>query len=331
MRGAKGALAVAGFCLLMVPLILALLLGAGGSSAAPAGLRPGSVPAAYLPWVLKAGVLCPQASPPLIAAQIEAESNWNPNAESHDAAGNVLARGISQFIDGTWATWGRDEDGNGTASPYDPVDAIMAQGRYDCALARHVAGVPGDAVTNMLAAYNAGPGAVLNYRGVPPYAETRNYVAKIQNLMATKYAHVGAPAGPQGPASSFAAAEIIAAQRWIGTPYVWGGGDFHGPTGGGFDCSGLTLHAVYQASGGRIRLPHRAAIQVAMGTPVPRDQMRPGDLIGFALHGGEIDHIGIYVGNGQMLHAPRTGDVVKVAPLNVPYYQRVPWVIRRFG
>jgi cell wall-associated NlpC family hydrolase len=331
MRGAKGALVTALAGVLTVPLIFTLLLTGGSGGAAFPGLRSGSVPVVFLQWVLKAAGVCPQVPAPLIAAQIEAESNWNPQAESHDAAGNVLARGISQFIDPTWATWGRDESGDGSASPYDPADAIMAQGRFMCALARDIAGLPGDLVTNMLAAYNSGPGAVRRYRGVPPFAETRAYIARIQQLMATKYTQVGAPPGPQGPASSFGVAVIAAAHRWAGTPYVWGGGDFHGPTSGGFDCSGLTLHAVYQASGGRIRLPHLAALQATMGAPVSREAMRPGDLIAFSLHGGRIDHIGIYVGNGQMLHAPRTGEVVRVADLKVPYYQRVPWVIRRFG
>ena len=56
-----------------------------------------------------------------------------------------------------------------------------------------------------------------------------------------------------------------AAASRLGKPYVWGGGDFYGPTGGGFDCSGLVLYAAYQASGGRIRLPHYTGDQIRLG------------------------------------------------------------------
>jgi cell wall-associated NlpC family hydrolase len=128
------------------------------------------------------------------------------------------------------------------------------------------------------------------------------------------------------------------AQR--GVPYTWGGGGPRGKSRGiccspggadgretiGFDCSGLVLHAVYQASDGRIILPRVAQDQVQRGKPVPRTSMRPGDLIGFD-HGQGITHIGIYIGNGQMVHAPQTGDVVKISPLAPRTNQR--WSIRR--
>ena len=75
---------------------------------------------------------------------------------------------------------GRDDDGNGRVDPSDVGDAAMAQARYNCAVSRLVSGVPGDRVDLMLAGYNAGPGAVVLYGGVPPYAETQGYVAKIR-------------------------------------------------------------------------------------------------------------------------------------------------------
>ncbi|WP_067067580.1 C40 family peptidase [Carbonactinospora thermoautotrophica] len=306
---------------------IVLLVGMGSQPASGVGLRPGTVPAAYLSWVLKAGSLCPQVSAPLIAAQIEAESGWRPGAVS--PAG---ARGIAQFMPGTWPHWGRDDDGNGRVSPHDPGDAIMAMGRYDCALARQVASVPGDPTANMLAAYNAGPGAVLLYGGVPPFAETQSYVQRIKRLIPT-YAQV--EPGPGGSATSFGAAVVAAAERWIDTPYVWGGGDYDGPTGSpvaGFDCSGLVLYAVYQASGGRIRLPHLANLQARLGTAVSPDQLRPGDVIAFARPGSRIyHHIGIYAGNGQMIHAPYPGARVRVESLNSSSWHSMTWSIRRFG
>lgn len=105
---------------------------------------------------------------------------------------------------------------------------------------------------------------------------------------------------------------IAAAASQIGKPYVWGGGDFNGPTGGGFDCSGLVVYAAYQASSGRIRLPHYSGSQIHAGRGVSWDQKRPGDLIFFSYPGaGGPHHVAIYVGGDQILHAPRTGDVVR--------------------
>jgi cell wall-associated NlpC family hydrolase len=93
------------------------------------------------------------------------------------------------------------------------------------------------------------------------------------------------------------------AMHYLGVPYVWGGA-----TPSGFDCSGLVMY-VYAQLG--ISLPHFAAAQYGFGTPVSRDQLQPGDLVFF----NGLDHVGIYIGGDQMIHAPHTGDVVKIAPL----------------
>jgi cell wall-associated NlpC family hydrolase len=77
----------------------------------------------------------------------------------------------------------------------------------------------------------------------------------------------------------------------------------------GFDCSGLTSWAWGQAGRG---LPHSAAAQAAMLPSVPLADIQPGDLVFFY---SPISHVGMYVGNGMMIHAPNTGDVVKLAPL----------------
>lgn len=151
---------------------------AAGSVAA-AKLKEGAVPAPFLPWVVKAGSMCAAVPAPLIAAQIEQESRWNPNARS-----SVGAQGLSQFMPGTWSSYGRDDDGNGRVSPLDPGDAIMAMGRYDCEIAQTVSSIGGDTTALMLAGYNAGPGAVLLYKGVPPYGETQDYVVRIKAGMA---------------------------------------------------------------------------------------------------------------------------------------------------
>ena len=94
------------------------------------------------------------------------------------------------------------------------------------------------------------------------------------------------------------------AMKYLGIPYVWGGA-----TPGGFDCSGLVMY-VYAQLG--ISLPHYAAAQYGFGTPVARDQLQPGDLVFF----DGLNHVGIYIGGGQMVHAPQTGDVVKITSLS---------------
>lgn len=133
---------------------------------------------------------------------------------------------------------------------------------------------------------------------------------------------------------------VAEAKAQRGVPYSWGGGGPSGKSRGiccspggydgretiGFDCSGLVQYAVYQASHGRITIPRVAHNQVKRGKPVTRDSMRPGDLIGFD-HGQGVTHIGIYVGDGRMVHAPQTGDVVKISPLAPRKDQR--WTIRR--
>ncbi|MEU6478971.1 peptidoglycan DD-metalloendopeptidase family protein [Streptomyces sp. NPDC047017] len=168
------------------------------------GLKSGSVKPEYVPWILKSGAQCDVIKPAVIAAQIEAESGWNPAAVSP-----VGAEGLSQFMPGTWPSWGRDEDGNGRASPFDPADAIMAQGRYDCGLARSVDGyksrgkASGETLDLALAAYNSGPGAIEQYHGMPPYTETQNYVARIKSLI-PKYASVGDTPGAVPPGQKMA-------------------------------------------------------------------------------------------------------------------------------
>jgi hypothetical protein len=110
----------------------------------------------------------------------------------------------------------------------------------------------------------------------------------------------------------FAGGFVTAAATQLGKPYVWGGGNFDGPTGGGFDCSGLVLYAAYHASGGRIRLPHYSGSQIHAGQGIAWNDKRPGDLIFFSYPGaGGPHHVAIYVGGDRILHAPRTGDVVR--------------------
>lgn len=103
---------------------------------------------------------------------------------------------------------------------------------------------------------------------------------------------------------------VNTAMRYLGTPYRWGG-----TSPGGFDCSGLVQY-VCRANG--ISVPRVAASQRGAGRYVSRENLQPGDLVFFS-NGGGISHVGIYAGNGNMIHAPHTGDVVKVASINSSY------------
>jgi cell wall-associated NlpC family hydrolase len=94
------------------------------------------------------------------------------------------------------------------------------------------------------------------------------------------------------------------AMRYIGVPYRWGGAS---PS--GFDCSGFIMY-VYAQIG--VSLPHNAAAQYGYGSPVSRDQLEPGDLVFF----NGLGHAGIYIGGGNFIHAPHTGDVVKISSLS---------------
>jgi NlpC/P60 family/Transglycosylase SLT domain len=290
------------------------------ATAAQPALNTARIPPQYVQWVEEAGAECSAVSAAQIAAQIQQESGWRATAVS--SAG---AEGIAQFLPATFAVYGRP-DAPGPLSPFNPADAIMAMGRYDCAIASAVGAVPGSLLSNMLAGYNAGISAVLAYDGVPPFPQTQEYVASIEAMIPEF--EIGAPV----PTGAFAQAEIAAADRYLGTPYVWGGGSIDGPTsvGGsvaGFDCSGLVLYAVYQASGGKITLPHSSEEQATMGTAVPPAQLQPGDVIAIQIDPGNFSHIVIYIGGGMVIQAPQPGQDVDETPLSdfSQYVQTIRW------
>jgi cell wall-associated NlpC family hydrolase len=135
-------------------------------------------------------------------------------------------------------------------------------------------------------------------------------------------------AGSPETASTFSAtpAEVLApapdaryggvvgiAMQYLGVPYVWGGAS---PS--GFDCSGFAMYVFAQVG---VSLPHHAASQYGLGTPVSRDQLQAGDLVFF----NGLGHMGIYIGSGQFIHAPHSGDVVKISSLSDSWYAAT-WV-----
>ena len=121
------------------------------------------------------------------------------------------------------------------------------------------------------------------------------------------------PAAP--PPDGTKASQVIAvAMQFLGVPYVWGGAS---PS-QGFDCSGLTTYAFAQIG---ISLPHHAASQYGYGTPVSREDLQPADLVFF----NGLGHMGMYIGGGQFIHAPHTGDVVKISGIYDSWYAST-WV-----
>jgi len=109
------------------------------------------------------------------------------------------------------------------------------------------------------------------------------------------------------PPSAYSGAVGVAMAQ-IGKPYQWAAA---GPD--SFDCSGLVMYAF--AAVGK-SLPHSTYALYSMGVPVSRDQLQPGDLVFF----DGLGHVGIYIGGGQFVHAPHTGDVVKVSSLGEGWY-----------
>lgn len=107
--------------------------------------------------------------------------------------------------------------------------------------------------------------------------------------------------------------EIVAeAENYLGVPYLWGG-----TTTSGFDCSGLVQY-VYNKLG--ISLPRVSQQQYLVGTPLTRDELLPGDLVFFS-DNGDVHHVGIYIGNGMMIHAPYTGAVVQYQSIDTGHYK----------
>lgn len=285
------------------------------------------VPAAYHPWITKASEVCkePELTPPLLAAQLHQESGFHTDA--HSDAG---AEGPAQFMPGTWATWGRDDDHNGRSDPHDIGDAVMAQGRFMCSLIHKAknSAIEGDPRGLALAGYNAGWAAVEKHQGIPPYQQTRHYVHIILATMP-----LYSDGGIKVTGTDDESRALRRALGQVGVPYAWGGGDGGGPTRGycdgtngyldgtcvarfttGFDCSGLVQYAYWPYT----QLPRRADQQydATSNHPVSRHDLRQGDLVFWAHRDGHIYHVALYAGHGKIVEAPRTGKKVQVIAMS---------------
>ncbi|CAB4340632.1 unannotated protein [freshwater metagenome] len=164
---------------------------------------------------------------------------------------------------------------------------------------------------------------------VKKLAQAESLLAKLKKEDRERLARLARAREDADQASSLAAAKKLSgvsgragsalkfALKQIGDRYVFGAdGMIY------WDCSGLTMRA-YQTAG--VSLPHSSAAQARMGKSIPFSQKKPGDLMFF---GRPVSHVGIYLGGGKMVHAPRSGSRVKIAPPNMG---RKPLVaIRRF-
>lgn len=255
-----------------------------------------AVPPAYRGLLSTAAAACPQVPVAVLAAQLQTESGFDP-----DAVSSAGALGIAQFMPATWSAWGRDVDGNGVASPFDPADAIDAQVRHMCDLHATAtrSGIPGDPVALALAGYNAGWGAVTAARGVPPYPETRAYVARVLDLAAQLTATAtgagfGAAADtlarsglPRANPRTSAAAIVWATAQAAGGPEVW---------------YRRCLNFVAQAYGWSNAGTHYAIDHYTDAMPThlrhPGDRNPPPGALLFWDTGQRAGHVALSVGNG---------------------------------
>jgi cell wall-associated NlpC family hydrolase len=283
-------------------------VGSGADSGAAASLgTPSPYDSMITQAANEAGV-----PPALVKAVAKAESGFDPRSTS--GAG---AQGLMQLMPGT-------ARGLGVTDPYDPLQSLRGGAKY----LRQMLDRFGGDYEKAIAAYNAGPGAVARYNGVPPYAETQAYVPRVMG-----YFHdFGGVTGTTGRGATPIGAEAVDPGRmvslaggggvgsdvvrkgltYLGTPYVWGG-----TTPKGFDCSGLAQY-LYAQEG--VKIPRVSQDQFRAGRAIPAAQMQPGDLVFFQKN-GDVHHVGIYMGGGKFLQSPHTGDVVKISSLSEPYYR----------
>ena len=286
----KLAAGVGGLCLLVA--LLAAGAGAGiasllgGGDTAPSATATTNIPPAMLALYQEAATTCPVLPWTVLAAigTIESDNGQSTLPGVQSGANSAGAEGDMQELASTFAEYDQPVPPGGAEppSPYDPTDAVYAAAR-------------------MLCANGAANGANLN-QAIFDYNHATWYVNEVLALAQT-YGQTQAQTVAADTAGGVAVDWALAQ---VGTPYVWGGET----PGVGFDCSGL-VQAAYKVAG--ISLPRVAQDQYDGTAKLgPGNPVEPGDLIFFGGGPSDVTHVGIYVGNGQMVDAPHTGADVRV-------------------
>jgi len=180
----------------------------------------------------------------------------------------------------------------------------------------------------------SGPGTSHYIEAVVDYGQTLDVFAKTDNWYKIgtgggNFAYISAdyvsirPEDVAARGSMNAGNRVLQlAKKYLGTPYVYGGSS---PS--GFDCSGFTSY-IYRQLGYSIN--RTAHDQLYNGVAVSKSELKPGDLVMFKRAGNsQVHHVGIYAGDGMMIHSPQTGDVVKFTSINTGYYNDVYYAARR--
>jgi cell wall-associated NlpC family hydrolase len=270
----------------------ASLLGVGSGTPAASSAATSKIPPAMLALYEQAAVTCPGLPWSIVAAigTVESDNGQSTLPGVHSGANSAGAEGPMQFEPATFAEYDEPVPPGGAnpPSPYDATDAVYAAARELCA-------------------NGAKDGADLD-DAIYSYNHSSAYVSEVLALapvLGETNAEILTAATAPGAALDWALAQV-------GTPYIWGGET----PGVGFDCSGL-VQAAYAAAG--IELPRVAQAQYDAGPPVPAGApLEPGDLVFFGTGAGAIEHVGIVIGNGQMVDAPHTGAVVRIEPYDWP-------------
>jgi cell wall-associated NlpC family hydrolase len=256
------------------------LAGGGSAPSAPPAAADGvAVPASWELLDQGAAATCPGLPWSVLAAigRVESDSGRSAAPGVATGANPAGAMGPMQFEPATFARYGTVGPGGvSPPSPYDPADAVYSAAKLLCA--------DGAADPSTL------PGAIADYDHSAIYVEEVVVLAQ------------GLEADPDVGSRPATALQFTAAQ--LGVPYRWGGS---GPS--GFDCSGLT-QAAYRTAG--VALPRVAQEQFDAGPAVPDGTaVQPGDLLFYGPSPVAVEHVGIYVGGGEMIDAPHTGATVR--------------------
>jgi cell wall-associated NlpC family hydrolase len=277
---------------LLLPMVVVLAFAAAianqqSQGGDPSALALADIPPDYLARYQAAAKTCPGMSWALLAAIGKIETDHGRNTSTSSAG----AQGPMQFLPSTWAAYGVDGNHDGVKDINNPDDAVYGAANYLC---HNGAGDPAH-LKDAVYAYNHAQWYVDKV-----LAQMQAYLDQKQLI-----GSVGAPTQAAGVAVQAAMAEL-------GKPYQWGA---CGPS--SWDCSCLMQHA-YAVAG--ISIPRTTTSQYSgSGPQVARDQLAPGDLVFFGT-ASNIHHVGMYVGNGQMVAAPHTGAVVRIESLHADYF-----------